>query len=183
MAHARRKFFEAKDVHPVECAEYLERVRALYQLEGSVDPGLEHDAERLTMRQEKAVPLLNSMKARLDEWAKTALPKSPLGKAVYYNLSNWSRLIRYTQDPRCPIDNNAAEQAIRPVAVGRRNWLFVGSERGGHAAAIYMTLTATCKRAGVNPFNYFRDLFGRILSHSTHRLDELLPGNWKPRSS
>jgi transposase len=59
----------------------------------------------------------------------------------------------------------------------------VGSERGGHAAAIYMTLTATCKRAGVNPFDYFRDVFGRIMSHSTHQLDELLPGNWKPRSA
>ena len=181
--HARRKFFDAKDIHPVECGEYLDRVRLLYQLEGSIDSECKYDAERLAMRQEKAVPILEAIKGRLDEWAITALPKSPLGKAVHYSLSNWERLVRYTQDPRLPIDNNAAEQAIRPVAIGRRNWLFVGSERGGHAAAIYMTLTATCKRAGVNPFDYFRDVFGRIMSHSTHRLDELLPGNWKPRSA
>ena len=79
-----------------------------------------------------------------------------------------------------PLDNNPAEQAIRPVALGRKNWLFMGSERGGRAAAVYMTLLATCKRAKVNPFDYFEDVLGRIMSHSTHNLDELLPGNWVP---
>lgn len=180
--HARRKFFEAKDVHPIESAELLERVRILYKLEGSIDPAAEHDAERFQMRQTQALPELDKIKTVLDRWAVSALPKSPLGKAVYYSLHNWERLIRYADDPRLPIDNNAAEQAIRPVAIGRKNWLFMGSERGGHAAAVYMTLMATCKRAGVNPFDYLRDIFGRIMSHSTHQLDELLPGNWKPRS-
>jgi transposase len=182
MTHARRKFFEAKDAHPVEAAEMLERIGALYHLESSVDPAIEHDALRLRMRQEQAVPALAQIRERLDAWALKALPKSPLGKAVAYALSNWPRLIRYTEDPTLPIDNNAAEQAIRPVAVGRRNWLFMGSERGGQAAAIYMTLVATCRRAGVNPYDYFRDIFARIMSHSSQKLDELVPGNWKPRS-
>jgi len=182
MAHVRRKFFEAKDSKPAEAAEMLERIRLLYKLEASVDPGPQHDLQRLCMRQEMAVPQLSAMKERLDAWAVSILPKSPLGKAVGYAINNWARLVRYTEDPRFPIDNNAAEQAIRPVALGRNNWLFMGSEAGGKAAATYMTLLATCKRAGVNPFLYFQDLFGRIMSHSTHKLEELLPGNWRPLS-
>lgn len=181
--HARRKFFEAQDSNPLEAAEMLERIGVLYKLEGSVDPGVEHDAQRAQMRQELALPQLVAIRERLDLWAPKALPKSPLGKAIDYAVDNWPRLLRYTQDPRLPIDNNVAEQAIRPVALGRKNWLFLGSERGGHAAAIYMTLVATCRRAGVNPFDYLQDVFGRIMSHSSHRLEELLPGNWKPRSA
>ncbi len=180
LAHARRKFFEARDAHPVEAIEMLERIKALYALEALLDAGVEHDAERLAMRQREAVPRLETIKERLDLWAQKALPKSPLGKAVSYAINNWPRLLRYTQDPRLPIDNNAAEQAIRPIAIGRRNWLFMGSARGGHAAAIYMTLAATCKRAGINPFLYFQDIFARIQDHSTHKLDELLPGRWQP---
>lgn len=182
MAHVRRKFFEAKDSKPAEAAEMLERIRLLYKLEASVESGPQHDPQRLRMRQEMAVPQLLAMKERLDAWAVSILPKSPLGKAVGYAINNWSRLVRYTEDPRFPIDNNAAEQAIRPVALGRNNWLFMGSEAGGRAAATYMTLLATCKRAGVNPFLYFQDVFGRIMSHSTHKLEELLPGNWRPIS-
>jgi transposase len=183
MAHARRKFFESKDSRPVEAAEMLERIRLLYKLESSVDPGPEHDVQRLRMRQDLALPQLLAIKERLDAWAVSGLPKSPLGKAVHYALHNWSRLVRYVEDPRFPIDNNAAEQAIRPVALGRGNWLFMGSEAGGRAAATYMTLLATCKRAGVNPFDYLQDIFGRIMSHSTHKLHELLPGNWRPLSA
>ena len=182
-AHARRKFFESKDSRPAEAAEMLERVRLLYKLEASVDPGPEYDAQRFHMRQELALPQLLAIKERLDAWAISVLPKSPLGKAVRYALNNWSRLIRYVEDPRFPIDNNAAEQTIRPVALGRNNWLFMGSEAGGRAAATYMTLLATCKRAGVNPSEYLQDVFGRIMSHSTHKLDELLPGKWRPLSA
>jgi transposase len=180
LAHARRKFFDSRDAHPVEAAEMLERIKALYALEAQVDAAVEHDPERLAMRQREALPRFEAIKERLDLWAQRALPKSPLGKAVSYALNNWPRLLRYTQDPRLPIDNNAAEQAIRPIAIGRRNWLFMGSERGGHAAAIYMTLAATCKRAGINPILYFEDIFARIQDHSTHKLDELLPGRWQP---
>lgn len=183
MAHARRKFFEAKDSKPAEAAEMLERIRLLYKLEASVDADPQHDPQRLRMRQELALPQLLAMKERLDAWAVSILPKSPLGKAVGYAINNWSRLVRYTEDPRFPIDNNAAEQAIRPVALGRNNWLFMGSEAGGRAAATYMTLLATCKRAGVNPFDYFQDIFGRIMSHSTHKLEELLPDKWRPLSA
>ena len=178
--HVRRKFFEAQGSSPLESAEMLERIRLLYKLEHSVDAGLDHDAQRLRMRQDMVVPQLEAIRERLQVFSGKTLPKSPLGKAVFYALSNWAYLIRYVDDPRLPLDNNPAEQAIRPVALGRKNWLFMGSERGGRAAAVYMTLLATCKRAKVNPFDYFEDVLGRIMSHSTHNLDELLPGNWVP---
>ncbi len=179
-AHARRKFFESLGSSPLEAAEMLERIRLLYKLEHSVESGPEHDEQRLRMRQEMAVPQLEAIRERLQGFAGKTPPKTPLGKAIAYALSNWLYLIRYVEDPRLPLDNNPAEQAIRPVALGRKNWLFLGSERGGRAAAVYMTLLATCKRAKVNPFDYFQDVLGRIMSHSTANLDELLPGNWSP---
>ena len=178
--HVRRKFFEAQGSSPLEAAEMLERIRLLYKLEHSVEAGPEHDAQRLQMRQDMAAPQLEAIHERLQVFSTKTLPKSPLGKAVFYALSKWSYLIRYVDDPRLPLDNNPAEQAIRPVALGRKNWLFMGSERGGHAAAVYMTLLATCKRAKVNPFDYFQDVLGRIMHHTNHNLEELLPGNWKP---
>jgi hypothetical protein len=134
------------------------------------------------MRQDLAKPQLTDLRLRLEEWAGRTPPKSPLGKAIFYALNNWTYLIRYVENPRLPLDNNVAEQAIRPVALGRKNWLFMGSERGGQAAAVYMTLIATCKRAQVNSYEYFRDIFGRILSHSSQKLDDLLPDAWKVNS-
>lgn len=182
-AHVRRKFFDSQNSNPLDAAEMLERIRLLYKLEHSIEPGAEHDAARLLMRQEMAVPQLVALHARLVALSLKSLPKSPLGKAIAYALSNWPYLIRYVEDPSLPLDNNPAEQAIRPVAVGRRNWLFMGSESGGRAAAVYMTLLATCKRAKVNPFDYLQDVLGRIMHHTNHNLDELLPGNWKPSQS
>lgn len=178
--HARRYFFEALSSSPKEASEALERIGKLYQIEKGVDPYSEKDEERRQVREREVVPQLREFQARLEEWNPRTPPKSPLGEAIGYALSNWERLIRYTQDGRLPIDNNPAEQMIRPIALGRKNWLFMGSERGGHAAAVYMSLVATCKRAGVNPWEYFQDVFGRIMDHSTHKLDELLPGFWKP---
>jgi len=179
-AHVRRKFFDSQNSNPLDAAEILERIRLLYKLEHSIEPGIEHDAARLRMRQEMAIPQLEALHTRLVALALKTLPKSPLGKAISYALSNWPYLIRYVEDPILPLDNNPAEQAIRPIAVGRRNWLFMGSESGGKAAAVYMTLLATCKRAKVNPFDYFQDVLGRIMHHTNQNLEELLPGNWKP---
>jgi transposase len=182
-AHVRRKFFEAQGSNPLEAAEMLERIRLLYKLEHSVEVGPEHDERRLEVRRAQARPQLDAMIERMKAWSVKAPPKTPLGKALSYALTNWPCLIRYVDDPRLPLDNNPAEQAIRPVAVGRKNWLFMGSERGGRAAAVYMTLLATCRRAKVNPFDYLQDILRRIMSHSTRNLDELLPGNWTPLRS
>lgn len=104
--------------------------------------------ERPAVRREKSVPLLEVFRVWLETWRERAPPKGPLGQAVAYTLANWTRLLRYSQDGRIPIDNNPVEQAIRPVALGRKNWMLVGSVRVGRAAAVYMSLLATANVRG-----------------------------------
>ena len=128
---------------------------------------------------EKAVPILGQLRDWLNARL-TVLPKTPLGQAISYALDNWDALAIYTTDPRLPIDNNAVERAIRPVAIGRRNWLFAGSERGGNAAATWFTLIDSARRAGLNPYEYLRDLLTRIGDHPINRIDDLLPDRWQP---
>lgn len=107
------------------------------------------------------------------------LPKSPEGQAIAYTLSNWKALIRYCEDGDLEIDNNGAERSLRGVAVGRKNWLFFGSDNGGRTGAVLTSLIATCKRLGVDSFAYLRDIFERISTHPKSRLAELLPDQWK----
>ena len=107
------------------------------------------------------------------------LPKSPIGEAIDYTLSNWEALVRYTEDGDLEIDNDGAERSLRPIVVGRNNWLFYGIDNGGRTGAVLSTLIATCKRLGIEPFTYLRDLFSRIGSHPQSRIDELLPDRWQ----
>lgn len=179
--HVRRKFFDAWKIgHHPEANSAMEIIRSLYAIEDQVPPEAVHDPQRLIMRQQQSAPLVERLGAQLQEWQPRVLPAGKLGNAIGYAMNNWTRLRRFLQDPALPLDNNAVEQMIRPVALGRNNWLFLGSEAGGRAAATYMTLIATCKRAGVNPYHYFKDILGRLMDHSSHRLDELLPGKWQP---
>jgi hypothetical protein len=108
------------------------------------------------------------------------LPKSPSGRGVRYSLKNWAALTRYCEDGDLSIDNNATERDIRGVAVGRNNWIFFGSDRGGQTAAILRSFTASCQRVGVEPFAWFKDVLSRIATHPINRIAELLPHNWKP---
>ena len=101
-----------------------------------------------------------------------------MGMALNYSLENWDALLRYTQDPALNIDNNAAERAIRAIAVGRKNWLFLGSDDGGRAAAIHFSLIASAKRHGLDPFAYLRDLLRRIPTHPNRDIENLLPDWW-----
>ena len=103
------------------------------------------------------------------------LPKSPEGQAITYALSNCKALLRYCEDGDLEIDNNGAERSLRGVAVGRKNWMFLGSDHGGRTAAVLTSLIATCKRLGIDPFAYLRDIFHRVSSHPENRLAELLP--------
>ena len=106
------------------------------------------------------------------------LPKSPMGEAITYALNQWAALCVYLLDGDLDIDNNISENALRRIAVGRKNWLFCGSDNGGRTAAILFSLIATCQRHDVEPFAYLRDVLTRIASHPHHRLAELLPGKW-----
>jgi len=132
------------------------------------------------------LPRLRQFKAYLESVQAAGggpvLPKSLMGQAITYALNQWDALMVYTTDGDLAIDNNAAENAIRRVALARKNWLFCGSDRGGHTAAVLFSLLATCQRHGVNPFTYLRDVLTRIASHPHHRLPDLLPDRWTPQA-
>lgn len=184
-AHARRKYDEAKTSDPVRSHQALLRIRDLYKIEAGIReaaaglPRNEADALRHARRQEDALPLLHEF----NEWAahtlaNQVLPKSPMGQALAYSLNQWDALVRYTDDPALNIDNNTAERAIRAIAVGRKNWLFLGSDRGGRAAAIHFSLIASAKRHGLDPFAYLRDLLRRIPTHPNRDIQSFFPDRW-----
>jgi len=135
-------------------------IRKLYRIERKIRTL--NDAERYQVRQAESVPILTEFKAWLDEQINAVLPKSALGQAVGYALKNWDALTRYTEHGHLEADNNYAERCMRPVAVGRKAFLFVGSERAGHAAAIYYSLVESCKLNQVNPLNYMNYLFSNV---------------------
>jgi len=141
-------------------------------------------AIRLGLRQEKAVPRLGSFKewlhAQQVEHGGSILPKSPMGQAIRYAMNQWDALCVYTTDGELNIDNNASENTLRRVALGRKNWLFAGSDNGGRTAATLFSLIATCQRHKVEPFAYLRDVLIRLATTPVSQLDALLPGCWKP---
>jgi transposase len=176
-AHARRKFFEAKTTAPVPAHQTLLRIKDLYAVEREAKD-MELD-DRLAVRREKAVPILEALGDWLRALQPDVLPKSPIGQAIQYALGNWTALNRYANDPLLKIDNNAAERALRTVVLGRKNWMFAGSERGGHAAATLYSLIASAKRTGLDPFAYLRDLLARVPTHPQRQIRELFPDRWK----
>ena len=141
-------------------------------------------AERAALRQERSAPILVQFHAWLlglqASVGGNVLPKSPMGEAITYALNQWDALCVYMLDGDLNIDNNAAENALRRIAIGRNNWMFLGSDNGGRTAAILFSFIASCQRHDVEPFAYLRDVLTRIASHPHHRLAELLPGKWKP---
>jgi len=196
-AHVRRYFREAHlSSHPAEGAAFMHLIGLLYAVErdhaDTVPPGgataaeraallRADDARRLALRTERSLPVLAQIREKIDALTPSTPPSSKLGKALSYADKIWHRLTAYAEDGRLPIDNNPAEQMIRPIAVGRNNWLFFGSERGGQAAANWMSVIATCKRAGVEPFAYLSDVLRRLPSAKTGSgVRELLPDVWKP---
>jgi hypothetical protein len=182
-AHARRKFYDARSTDPNRAHRVLAWIRQLYDVEKDAK---KLDAERRrALRQEKSKPLFEGaentkgFKDWLDEQQPNVLPKSPIGEAVNYALNNWTALTRYLDDGILDIDNNAAEQALRGIAIGRKNWLFLGSNRGGRAAAVHYTLIQSAKRHGIDPFAYLRDILLRITTDPPAALRELFPARWK----
>lgn len=176
-AHCRRYFYNARTSDPVRSHQVLGWVRQLYDIERYAK---EFTADvRRAMRQEKAKPILDAIKQWLDGEHPHVLPKSPIGQAVQYALNQWEALTRYIQDADIDIDNNAAERKIRAIAIGRKNWLFAGSDRGGRAAAILYSIIHSATHNTVEPFAYLRDVFLRIPTHPQKEIHLLLPDNWK----
>lgn len=178
MAHARRKYFEAQSSDVMRSVVMLAYFHLLYDVEREAREKQLDAAGRLALRQARSQPLLDDIQAYLERERPQVLPKSPIGQAMAYTLSNWEALVRYAKDGDLEIDNNGAERSLRGVAVGRRNWTFFGSDNGGRTAAVLSSLIATCKRHRIDPLAYLRDVFARISAHPQNRLEELLPDHW-----
>jgi transposase len=175
-AHARRKFYEARGSDALRSHQALAYYRHLYELERQAKDF--NDEQRLQMRQELSLPILEQFHQWLLAQRPEVLPKSPMGEAIAYTLNNWEALRRYTEAGFLAIDNNIAEREMKRIAIGRRNWLTVGSPRGGQTAAVLFSFTSTCQRLGVEPWAYLRDVLGRLPIHPAERLAELLPDEW-----
>jgi transposase len=174
-AHARRRFVEAFIID-TNAALMIALIQQLYQVEHAA-ADLDPQARR-TLRQEQAILLLAKIDAERQALARIVLPKSPLGEAVRYLTNQWAALQRYVEDGRLTIDNNRAENQLRLVAVGRKNWLFAGSFEGARRAALLYSLMQGCKLIGVPPFLYLKDVLLRIATHPQRLVDQLTPRGW-----
>jgi len=178
-AHSRRKHYEAQSSDLMRSTVMLAYIRLLYDVEREARDRKLAPGARRALRQAKSKPILEDIRAYLEREQPLVLPKSPEGQAIAYTLSNWKALVRYAEDGDLEIDNNGAERSLRGVAVGRKNWMFLGSDNGGRTAAVLNSLIATCKRLRIDPSAYLRDVFERISSHPESRLAELLPDRWR----
>jgi transposase len=174
-AHVRRGFVEAFMIDTA-AALMIALIQQLYQVEQAAGD-LQPDGRR-AVRQEQSVPLLAKIDAERQALARTVLPKSPLGEAVRYLTNQWAALQRFVDDGRLALDNNRAENMLRIVAVGRKNWLFAGSFEGARRAALLYSLVQSCKLADVAPFPYLKDVLLRVATHPHQRIDQLTPKRW-----
>ncbi|WP_160012620.1 IS66 family transposase [Rhizobium sp. 18055] len=179
MAHVRRKFHDVIKLKPSPIAdEALSRIGALYDIEDRIR-GMPSD-QRRTLRQQHARPILEELKVWIEDTLSTLPQKQKLAEAMRYALSRWAALSVYIDDGRVEIDNNIAERAMRPLGIGRKNWLFAGSDKGGERIANILTIIETAKLHRHNPEVYLTDVLTRIQDHPKDRLQELLPWLWTP---
>ena len=174
-AHARRKFFESQQNYPREAHQILEWIRQLYDIEDRAE--LLSDEDRCRLRCAEADPILDRIETELASLSQTILPQSKFATAVTYARNQWDALRRYTSDGRLTIDNNTAERTLRHQAIGRKNWLFIGSPDAGPRAAVLYTVLAGAKRHRIEPWAYVRDILMRLHADEQN-LDLLLPDQW-----
>jgi hypothetical protein len=175
MAHLRRYFVVALEKDP-RAAHFIAVIKKLYEIEEEAR-SLGRD-ERRARRQERAAPLLRELMRLARVMGPSVLPKSPLGEALTYLRNQMRYVAQYIRDGRLEIDNNGAERQLRGVAVGRKNWLFAGSMKGLHRAALLYSLVQSAKLAGVEPWAYLKDVLDRLPNHPHSRIGELLPKQW-----
>jgi transposase len=189
MMHARRKFYDARLSDPARSHVMLAWIIGLYEVEEDAKEAQKKHPEwddsawyahRYELRIKRSKPILDAIHAWLETEQPKVLPKSPIGEAIGYALNHWNALIRPLEAGFLEIDNGASERAMKPVALGRKNWLFAGSDEGGRTAATLMSLCMTCKDLGIDPFAYLRDVLDRVSTHPNSRIAELLPDRWKP---
>ena len=179
-ARALRKWDEARTTDPARSHHVLALIQQLYAIKRDAK-GLPA-AEKLAIRQKHALPILTELEAWLEAERPHLLPKSPAGQAATYMTNQWAALNRYCESGLLSIDNNAAERAMKPCAIGRKNWLFVGSRTGGERAAVLLSPVQSCKHNQVEPWAWLRDIFNRPPrlgpNPSPEQLDALLPDRW-----
>ncbi len=179
-AHTRRKFYDNKESQREVAHEALVLIRELYNIERQAKGDQLRPEALHALRQSQSKPILAKINERRQVWAQCVLPQNPINKGLVYLNNQWDALNRYLDDPMLSIDNNLAERTLRRVTLGRKNWLFAGSDSGGERAAIHYSLIASCKLCKVDPFHYIKDVLDRISSHPASRVAELLPCNWTP---
>jgi len=177
-AHIRRKFFEAESGDPEFRRLILRKIRYIFMFERIAWNRSAN--ERLRIREEKEVPIINELIALVKDKLINGkiLQRSQFKEALGYFCSLIPYLKNYTEHSYAHLDNNVAERAVRPLAIGRKNWLFLGNEEGGEAAAVIFSLVQTCRSLNINPREYLEDVMRRIMSHNNQKLEELLPDNW-----
>jgi transposase len=176
-SHARRKFFEARDTEPIRVAEALTQIRDLFMIErharGRPPPEVQELRDALSR------PILAKFLTWLRDLSTHVRPTSPLGRAVSYTLNQWDRLNVFLDHPEIPIHNNTAERSLRQPVVGRKNWLFAGSEGGAEAGAIVFSMVGSCIHHAIDPWTYLNDVLPRINDHPRNKVHELTPVEWK----
>jgi transposase len=195
-AHARRYFHDSMNSDPLRAAQAIVRIQDFYEIERRAKEAIERDqltgeaadALRLQMRRERTLPLLEKFAEWIELERPRVLPKSAFGQAISYAQNQWQALLRFTERGFLSIDNNAAERAHRPVAIGRKNWLFAGSDKGGQTAAILFTLTQTCRALKADPWEYLRDTLTQYpiwqaASHPPETIDQFAPHRWHQTQS
>ena len=177
-AHLLRKFRDALTESASMAHLYMSDIKVLYAIEDEANDRELHYKQRLSLRQEKAPPILARMLQRTEGWDDLYSTSGKMGDAIKYLRNQWEHLKCFLKDGRVPLDNNVCERAIRPIAVGRRNWLFAGSERGGEAAAICYSILGSCRAAGVDPFEYIADVLIKVATHPASKIADLVPARW-----
>ena len=177
LAHVRRYFFESLKTAPV-AQEALDLITELYRVEHDAKQQRLSEAAHLELRKQRAGPIREAFKVWLDAQRSRHPPKSPLGVAIRYTLGQWGELGVFLDDARVALDNNASERSLRRIALGRKNYLFVGDVASGKSLAGLYSLVATCESRGINPFDYLADVLARVQDHPAKAIDDLLPGAW-----
>jgi transposase len=177
-AHARRGFFEARESAPRTCGWVLRHIGALYAIEAKLRVQNAGPRLREAARAAQSAPILRRLRAGLQVLRPRHLPQSAMGKAISYAIEQWPQLLAYVEDGRIEIDNNIVENAIRPTAIGKKNWLFVGAANAGERGAIFYTLVESCRRRGIDPQAYLRDVLTRLPMMTNWAIKELTPEAW-----
>lgn len=179
LVHARRKFEKSLQYDAVRATYILEEIKILYAIERRAKEEGMDAVQILTLRTQEAVPILRRIKAWLDIHISQTVASTPIHEAINYTLKVWDRLMVYTTEGHLMPDTNFVENAIRPVAIGRRNYMFAGNEEGAQRGAILYSLLETCKKNEVDPYQWLKDVYTRIPTHPINRINEFMPSVWK----